>query len=530
MAGTTSPTLHGTNADALLDEGATGLQYFIQLLPRYEKLFKGCGETESSICFKYDEQRGMNLDKLASTTEALYAALQTTDAELAVQQGLSQRMSQVWSSGAGADAASKMLGQQLALAAEDRTKLHTAVTAFATATVHLRDAVSKKADHVKALVSGAQVKVGGKTVEEIDEMIDACDLMTVENGVKYALSSVIPGGGGLFGAYTVYQKQQAEAWLNGTFKPDFDAKLNNFRSMCTNTDTTAKQAYAALKTAVMALDRDPYPRPAGVVTTDNKGNGNNGDGNNGSNGNTGGSTGGTPATTTPAATTPAATTPAATTPTTNTDDTLSKAISAATTAASSLLTTAASTLSENMDTITSAINDGIENAVEQAESLLDADGDGQLDALQAVQNASAEFDLAGNNVKFEMGEDGTLKMVVTGADGQSQEYGVTIGEDGKPVIQSDGADEPAEAEEPDKPEEPAAATGDGASTGGGTGGGAPATGGETPQGTGGTGVPSVPGGGKRAEDGEHTPQPLPTDGPEEPVVDTGAELAEAGPL
>ncbi|MDO3647229.1 hypothetical protein [Nocardia mangyaensis] len=524
-------SIHGRNADAILDDGATGLQYFIQLLPRYVKAFGSCSESEESICAKYDEQRGMNLDKLANTAEALDNALKVGNAELAVQQGLSQKMATVWSSGQAAEAASTMLGQQLTAAAEDCVKLDTAVSAFAFTTVKLRNAVSQKADHVKALVSGHQVQVGGKSPADIDELIDNTD--TGGFGNAFMTTATL----GAYGNYLQFSKWQADNWLKETFKPDFDGKLANFVSMCSTTDTTVRQAYTTLKAATDALDSDPYPRPAGVVTTDNKGNGD-------SEGN-GNGPGGTPATTTPAATTPAATTPAATTPVTTTpatnpDDTLSEAISAATTAATSLLTTAASVLGENMDTIASAVNDGIENAVEGVQSLLDADGDGQLDALQAVQNASAEFDLAGNNVKFEMGEDGTLEMVVTGVDGQSQEYRVTIGPDGTPVIQTDGADKPEDAEESGKPEdsgkpeepakaeEPPAPTGDGAPTGG-TGGEAPGTGGEPPQGTGGTGVPSVPGGRKRAEDGEHTPQSLPTGGAEEPV-DTGAELAEAGPL
>ncbi|WP_278264971.1 hypothetical protein [Nocardia sp. AG03] len=468
----------------------------------------------------------MNLDKLANTTEALYAALQTTDAEIAVQQGLSQKMSQVWSSGAGAEAASTMLGQQLTLAAEDRTKLHTAVTAFATATVHLRDAVSKKADHVKALVSGTEVKVGGKTVGEIDELIEACDLTTWEKAGKAGFWGVATFGAGavVYGGYAVYQKEQAQKWLDETFKPDFEGKLANFQSMCTNTHTTAQQTYAALKTAVEALDSNPYPRPAGTVTADPGTTKDPGGTTTDPGGN--GDTSTNPTTTNPTTTQPTTTDPSKTTTDDDDDDddTLTSIVSTLADTAEEVVSTIAETISENMDTITSTITDGIENAVDQLESLVDADGDGQLDAVQALQNASAEFDLAGNNVKVEMGEDGNLKMVVTDADGQTKEYGMTIGADGQPVITTSDGEPVTTTDTPDTTTD--AESSDGTSEAGTPNSGA-GTG--TPANSSSTAMPSVPGGTKQGEDSEHRPRNLQTDTPEEPV-DTGAELAEAGPL
>ncbi|MFE1593148.1 hypothetical protein [Nocardia sp. NPDC058705] len=521
-------SIRGKNVDSLLDDGATGLQYFIQLLPLYNKAFGNCSHTEAKICELYDQQRGMNLDKLADTTEALYNALQVSDTQWGVQQGLSQKMSTVWSSGAAAEAASTMLGQQLTLATEDRTKLSTAVEAFATATVKLRALVTLKKDWVKALVSGNQVLVGGKTVAEIDEMIektDVFDIGTIGTGIA---AMAVPGLGFLNAAKTVYDKEQSEAWLKNVFKPDFDAKLTSYTTLCSSTDDAVKQAYGVLTTATNALDSGAYPRPAGTVTADNKGNGTT----------PGGTTPGTttpttttPTTTTPTTTTPTTTTPTTTTPTTTTDDTVSTVVSAVTDAAKDLLTTAASTLTENMDTITSTITDGIENAVGQLESVVkDTDGDGVPDI---IDGKSAEFDLAGNNVKVEMGEDGNLKMVVTGADGQSTEYGMTIGADGQPVITTESGE----------PTDDGASTGDNEATEGVLGDGTPSSGsgaaeeetGTPSSGTGtgtpGSSAPSMPGATKREDDGEHYSQPLPTGGDtEEEPVDTGAVLAEAGPL
>ncbi|MGW0635233.1 hypothetical protein [Nocardia salmonicida] len=510
--------IRGQNVDSLLDDGASGLQYFIQLLPRYNKAFGSCSHTEAKICAEYDEQRGMNLDKLADTAEALYNALQVSDTQWGVQQGLSQKMSTVWSSGAAAEAAATMLGQQLTLAAEDRTKLTTAVEAFATATTKLRGLVTSKKDWVKALVTGNQVLVGGKTIADIDEMIEETDVVDVGTIGVGIVAMAVPGLGSAYLGKTAYDKQQAEAWLRDVFKPDFDGKLANFLSLCSNTDDTVKLAYGVLTTATNALDSGAYPRPAGTVTTDNKGDGTTPAGTTPS-GTTPAST--TPTTTTPTTTTPTTTTPTTTTPSTTTDDTVSEIISTVTDAATDLLTTAASTLSENIDTITSSITDGIENAVGQLEAVFDqdADDDGVPDV---VDGKSAEFDVAGNNVKVEMGEDGNLKMVVTGADGQSTEYGMTIGADGQPVITTESGEPVGEGE----PTGEDAATeegviGDGTpSSGSGTAeeGGAPAS-----------STPSMPGATKREDDGEHYSQPLPVGDAEEPV-DTGAVLAEAGPL
>ncbi|MFD4354812.1 hypothetical protein ACFWPX_19815 [Nocardia sp. NPDC058518] len=511
--------IRGQNVDSLLDDGASGLQYFIQLLPMYIKAFEKCSHTEAQICDKYDEQRGMNLDKLADTAEALYNALQVSDTQWGVQQGLSQKMSTVWSSGSAAEAASTMLGQQLTLATEDRAKLTTAVEAFATATTKLRGLVTTKKDWVKALVTGNQVLVGGKTVADIDRMIEETDIWDVGTIGVGVVASVIPGLGSAYSAKTAYDKQQSEAWLKDVFKPDFDGKLTNFLSLCSNTDDTVKLAYGVLTTATNALDSGAYPRPAGTVTAD---------------GTTPAGTtpaGTTPTTTTPATTTtpttttPTTTTPTTTTPSTTTDDTISEIVSTVTEAATELLTTAASTLSENMDTITSTITEGIENAVGQLESVFqDADGDGVPDV---VDGKSAEFDVAGNNVKVEMGEDGNLKMVVTGADGQSTEYGMTIGADGQPVITTESGEPIGDGEAAGDGE----ATGDDSATEGVVGDGTPSSGSGTAEqgGTPASSMPGMSGATKREDDGEHYSQPLPAGDTEEPV-DTGAVLAEAGPL
>ncbi|CCF61729.1 protein of unknown function [Nocardia cyriacigeorgica GUH-2] len=170
---------------------------------------------------------------------------------------------------------------------------------------------------------------------------------------------------------------------------------------------------------------------------------------------------------------------------------------------------------------------------------MDADGDGIPDNDKDGDGKPDEdkgLDLAGKQVKLEMGPDGQMKMVVTEPDGTTTDYKVELNEQGMPVVvgeenKTDG--EKPEGEEGESSEE------------------TPGQSGSMPRG--------VPGGGKREEDGEHKPQdypqpegegidpgfvPEPVPVPEqvppaqpvpaEPVppqpFDTGAELSEAGPL
>ena len=145
-----------------------------------------------------------------------------------------------------------------------------------------------------------------------------------------------------------------------------------------------------------------------------------------------------------------------------------------------------------------------------------------LDHLKPADepNNDAEFDLAGHHVKVEMGTDGQVKIEVIGADGPPKSYGLSIDEKGVPVISTPeaasapaaptappSAAEPAEPADPSAPTEPVAPA-------------EPA--------------PGQLSGGMLGARTQREDQPasdrVPTAPHAEPEPDSGAQLAEAGPL
>jgi hypothetical protein len=211
---------------------------------------------------------------------------------------------------------------------------------------------------------------------------------------------------------------------------------------------------------------------------------------------------------------------------------------------SPLITTVASAVGDGLTSLAGVITEGVDGAIQQlqanASGLVDADGDGVPDNDKDGDGKPDEdkgLDLAGKQVKLEMGPDGRLKMVVTEPDGTTTDYMVELNEQGLPVVV--GEEGKTEGETPE---------GEGETS-------------DQNQGqSGGGSMPRGVPGGKREEDGEHKPQDYPqpeTEGgvdtgfvpepvpvpdpvppaqpvPPQPVppqpFDTGAELSEAGPL
>ena len=187
MAEAKSPDLNGANVDKILDDGASGLQYFGQLHERYQKAF-GHGPSHSldQIYALYDEQRGMNLEKLANTANAMYLTLKDADEQWTSQQAMADKLPTIWQ-GDAAEAAQYMFGQQLTMAADDKTKARAALDAIVAAVPNLRKAVQDKADHVKSLVTGGEVRVDDLSLYQLDILIGGTD------GVGDVLKSVFPG-------------------------------------------------------------------------------------------------------------------------------------------------------------------------------------------------------------------------------------------------------------------------------------------------------------------------------------------------
>ncbi|MFI2562085.1 hypothetical protein, partial [Nocardia farcinica] len=242
MASTTLPDLSGDNVDRMLDDGATGLQYFAQLHGRYTEAF-GHEPSHSldRIYALYDEQRGMDLDKLAATAGALATTLGEVDEQWDTQKALSERLPTVWQ-GQAAEAAQYMFGQQVTMADDDRAKARAALDAMTTAIPALRTAVRAKADHVKKLVNG-QVEVGSLTVDDLDMLI-ACAAGGVGRALTHDLSDLLSKAAGNvlnyyvggFGLSYLGGRVVASRILERVFKPHFDARLQNYVDMCKLTD------------------------------------------------------------------------------------------------------------------------------------------------------------------------------------------------------------------------------------------------------------------------------------------------------
>lgn len=494
----------------------------------------------------YDEQRGMRVEKLEQAGEALKTALAEVDRQWDAQRSCTSRLPDLWQ-GTAATAALDMLSKQSVSAAEDRQHAQEAWKTIDPMANSLRQSVGAKAEATLGLLedsgSGSRVvKIDGKTPEDVKVIVE------VHNAHEWISGDQVRDLGRIFptlavpdyqtnrkqtltGAYGEKIRHAVDDWLQNPFKRDFDDKLTRYVDVCTQTDGHFKLQYQNLAGALAAVSDHAYPRPEGPSTPSS------GKPDNQNQPDSSASPGpsGTPSTpTVPVGTTPS-TVPASTTPTEpttlNTPTTsapkmpsldglaalnqLAKELSPLTTGLTQLV-------DQGVTALSGTIKSGIDGAIEKLEESIDpknADTDG-ADKKDKDDRPKAEFDIAGKHVKFEMGPDGQLKLVLSDAEGKQQEFDLELDEHGIPVISMHEPKEPApptdtrapETPEKDKPVD------------------------TTPVPEPNTGQPGVPTGTppttRREEDGEHRPKPTPEQGEPKPETpfDSGAELAEAGPL
>ncbi|WP_454194189.1 hypothetical protein [Nocardia sp. Marseille-Q1738] len=534
----------GKAIDAILDEGSFGLQYWIKFMPLYEAAFGnngGRGDLNQLLAM-YDEQRGTRVEKLEQAGEALKAALAEADTQWDAQRGYTGRLPGLWQ-GAAADAALDMLTKQSVLADEDRQHTRDAWKTIEPMANSLRQSVGWKADMVLGLLEDSGkgsrvVKLEGKTPEDVKVIVDVHKAREWISGKQASdLYRIFPALD-LSGQIAKLQldtplgekvRNTVNDWLRDPFKRDFDAKLTRYIDACKQTDDHFKQQYQNLTNALAAVPDRAYPRPEGPAKpSQDKPQNQNQPSPSAPPGPPG-----TPSPSTVAASTTPSTVPASTTPTTPTTPTAPAplapklpgldglaAISQVAGGLSPLATGLAQTVQQGISALSGTIKSGIDDAIEKLKASIDpknADEDGK---------PKAEFDIAGKHVTFEMGPDGQLKLVLSDEAGKQQEFELELDEHGMPVISMNEpkdavpADTPA-PETPDK-DKPVDAT-------------------PAPEPS--TGQPGVPSGTppttRREEDGEHWPKPIPEQGEAKPEqgepqpaapFDSGAELAEAGPL
>ncbi|MBH0777530.1 hypothetical protein [Nocardia bovistercoris] len=607
-----SERMRNRSVDQILDEGAPGLQYWIQLESRYRRAFGGAGGNTKDggysvqkLEWLYDMQRGMNLAKLETAADSLNKMLAVAEEQGATQEQVARRLPSMWQ-GAAAEAGIEMLTKQVTLAAEDRAKVRTAVDAIRKTITPFRDAVIAKAQMTLDLLGGqTDVRIDGKSPADIDEIISGAQsgtLFTIFAGGTLAdklaeifpdmaptgsvtnffqatgLSTYLPITELTDGTYAERLRKRCSDWLDTVFKPDYEGKMTLFTTGCETAHTAFEAQYATLAAALKALDDDPYPAPAGEQQSTDKPTSNNSSGTP-SNNNSGNNSSGTPSSTnTPSKnTTPSSTnTPTTNNPTTNTPTTNVPSSTNLNTGTQNALQGLAS-LSQLSSTLTSAAGAAAQSLGTGLSSLGTTIKDGIDGALEKVTEAAknvgtgkplAEFDLAGKHLALEIGADGQPKLVSTEADGSKHEYSVKLNEHGIPVVVDSANPEHEPDSDSSKPQDKSAqGAGDqksekpgGAEQGGdkpngdkpnseksgegqpnkseqgaapqhpaGNSGQQPSGGSGNGEGSGSNGsVPKTPPVPRKEEDGEHTPKPMP--GANAKPADSGAQLAEAGPL
>ncbi|MEV0707564.1 hypothetical protein [Nocardia aurea] len=532
-------------ADILLNNGASGLLYFEEYLPRYNKCFAslgiGCGEIAhlrmSSLYARYDIERGLDIEALEQMAATIGRLVTATKVELDSQTELRAALPSVWRGQAG-DAAWLMLDSQVKRAEVDHDHVSALFTVLTKAAGGLREIVEVKVRIVENYWHPTLPDIpdrNGRSREEIDKFFDtAWNDRESEEG------------------------REAERWLRETFAAHVEATVASFEQVCSSAEAAVRQLYDDLIAALNGVDTTPYPVQAEMPgvnaenpsTKDSKDSsrcvpGGSADANASNNGssknavNNGGSKNASRGESENASNDCDNKKTA--------DDSDKNATLSGLESLGQTFASAASALARGLEpgltSLGELIAEGIDGVLTKAETAIedqkvddpddseseDGDTDGKKDA------EVGEFDLDGRHFMLEVGADGLPKLVETCADGTSHAYSVTLDENGNPTIAGkvDGTNgvQETDAEVGKRPElhsesmkhEPRSADKSEQLA-------------QNPS-EGSTGQPSasprLPRA-RRHEDGEHMPKIVPVPGtPENPIArqpDSGALLAEAGPL
>ncbi|ATL65812.1 DNA-binding protein [Nocardia terpenica] len=272
----------------LLDYGAPGLRYWSDFLPLYIEAFGAVpgGYRVAQLEALYDQQRGMTLERLDAARQELRAALAEADAQLDAQRGHLQRLPSVWSGGAAAETAQRLLFDQVRCASGDIDIAHAAAAALEAMMAAARRAVFEKAYLTLGLLEpGQRVTIGGKSAADIRTIVAVAKAGQWIGGDQVrALKTVFPEGN-LTATTTVAGGAQVDRiddrndigsgtgklchdactdWLSRTFKPDVEHKLETWVSGCQGTDTTIEQLYGKIAAAMNEVHESDYPIPGAV--------------------------------------------------------------------------------------------------------------------------------------------------------------------------------------------------------------------------------------------------------------------------
>lgn len=540
----------------MLDDASYALLFFERFEPRYRRWV---GDkvvnvpTYQELHAMFYQQNGLNEDKFAHAASALKEVLDKARIQHDQQNQLAQNLPSVWS-GQAATNALDMLTTQLAMANSDINAVQKIQEALEGTPAALRAAVKHKYDVVSNILeNGREIKWDGKTPEDVDTILEGADHLGLTHAFPGSavskLDRIFPEATRGFEAelgnflsgmmaglvvpglpLTNAIEDHCRAWMD-KFKEGYEQKVEVFKQACDNTDGLVNQQYDKIIAAFSGLNEAPYPCPQSTRTQN------------------------PPQQTQPGSPsgpgTPSVpgipTVPSNTRTTSSTENPLGALPNPGElgTQAASLVSGIGRAVGQGLEQLLGTGDQSIGNTVAgtleqlraEAEKHIDSDGDGIPDSEDEDKDdgekpdedkaededgdgkpddEAGAFVLGGKNVELDMGPDGQLKLVLTGADGKSEEYRIGLGDNGEPVVFGEESphDEPApESTDSGTPEQQP------------------------------TQQPSeapVTRNGRTEEDGEHRPQPVsqPEEEPERrtqsppPVapVDTGARLAEAGPL
>ncbi|QKT12733.1 hypothetical protein [Rhodococcus sp. W8901] len=237
--------------DAILDAGASGLQYFAVFLPRAALVADGTGTGELSatpeqVEARYFEQRGIDLTALDADIEAIGRITCSLDRTFDDQTRAVRALPEAWQ-GPDAELACRHLSGNLERADRLRSSAHDVRTALVVAERELREVVTRKSEWVRDRDAS---QLGGRTVAEIDTML----------GTSGYLSGGASAGVGPF-------EESCREWLAGVFLPHVRDTLREFTALCDATETAVDDIYCTLARVFAQIDDSACPAP-GTLAVD----------------------------------------------------------------------------------------------------------------------------------------------------------------------------------------------------------------------------------------------------------------------
>ncbi|MFH5206625.1 hypothetical protein ACHIPZ_00025 [Antrihabitans sp. NCIMB 15449] len=256
--------------DGILAEGVPGVAH----LRRLVDLARRCSTRDwpdDTFFDAYDQQRGIQLDRLRVDIEQVDAVLATLATERDFAQAHILRLESAWNDDPGADGARANLRSVLERATNDSVALADVQGALTAAARAIPAVLQGKAELTLALAAD----VDGKSISAIDVVIGTSTSDTTlplglrrvgELGVAFPeLPLVTLLAQAPFSA-TATQRviDHCRSWCDEVFVPTVLARLRVFEQSNMFADNAIRTIYATVTKAMNAVDDAPYPSPASV--------------------------------------------------------------------------------------------------------------------------------------------------------------------------------------------------------------------------------------------------------------------------